>query len=159
MEVIDNFSRWTPSLPGQISRFQGTNCPYCQRLKTGDGAILAPCCRRAKCREKTRGDFGLSFQLHCVIRGMAMGYEDKEMAMDEKKQVPGLIVRSKPERDKPGISSHAIKQYRKMIAQQLGLPNKETVLVAWYIARAMELEYAPSVAATSNTQKGTSPKE
>ena len=62
-----------------------------------------------------------------------MGYEEK--------QIPALMVRSKPEVGRDRITIHTIKQYRKLIAQKLGLPNKETVLVAWYIARAMELEY------------------
>jgi hypothetical protein len=65
---------------------------------------------------------------------MAMGYEEK--------QIPDRVVRSKPEVGRPRITIHAIKQYRKVIAQKLELPNKDTVLVAWYIARAMELEYA-----------------
>jgi hypothetical protein len=69
---------------------------------------------------------------------MAMGYNED--------QIPDLMVRSKPEVGEDGainyrITGHAIKQYRKMIAQKLRLPNKDTVLVAWYIARAMELEY------------------
>jgi hypothetical protein len=67
---------------------------------------------------------------------MAMGYEVK--------QIPTLIARSKPQLGEGGISIHAVKQYRKVIAQKRGVPNKETVLVAWYIARAMELEYGPS---------------
>ena len=64
------------------------------------------------------------------------------MAMgDEEKLIPDLMVKSKPKVEGEKITIDTIKQYRKVIAQKLGLPNKETVLVAWYIARAMELEY------------------
>jgi hypothetical protein len=134
MDVFNQHGKWQESLPEQLKKLQGLHCPYCFRQKIGEGALLAPACERKKCRERAAADFGLPFQLHCVLRGMAMGYEEK--------QIPALMVRSKPEVGREdGITIHTIKQYRKVIAQKLGLPNKQAVLVAWYIARAMELEY------------------
>jgi hypothetical protein len=132
--------QWQPSLPEQLGKLQGLHCPYCRRKKTGQGALLAPACVRKKCRERAATDFGLSFQLLCVLRGMAMGYNED--------QIPDLILLAKPKVDAKGntiytITIHAIKQYKKVIAQKLRLPNKEAVLVAWYVARAMELEYGP----------------
>jgi hypothetical protein len=160
MDVFNHHGKWQPSLPEQLMKLQDLRCPYCSRQKIEEGALLAPTCKRKKCRERAASDFGLPFQLHCVLRGIAMGYEGK--------QIPALMVRSKQEVGREGISEYTVPQYRKAIAQKLGLPNKETVLVAWYIARAMELQYRSTPPDTvispkeptqkSTTQNGTPPK-
>jgi hypothetical protein len=135
MDVFNEHGRWQRGLPEQLKRLQDLRCPYCSRQKAGTGALLAPACGRTKCKERAAINFGLPFQLHCVLLGMAMGYNED--------QIPHLILREKPKVDANGktiytITIHAIKEYRKLISRKLGLPNKDTVLVAWYIARAQQ---------------------
>lgn len=85
MDVFNQHGKWRPSLPEPLSKLQVLRCRYCSRQKIGEGALLAPACGREKCRERAAADFGLPFQLHCVLRAMAMGYEEK--------QIPALMVR------------------------------------------------------------------
>jgi hypothetical protein len=102
MDVFSESGEWQPSLPELLRRLQDLRCRYCSRKKIGKGALLAPACGRKKCRERAAANFGLPFQLHCVIRGMAMGYQEK--------QIPDLMIRLKPKPGEEKITEHAVKQ-------------------------------------------------
>ena len=104
-----------PKQRDQLKRRRENRCVYCGTPKPHDEEALGLACNKDECQKKRSAELKLTDKQYQVIRGIANGRQNKEIA------------------DEMGITIDGVKKHLTAIAHKLGVRCNRALLTRCYI--------------------------